>query len=56
MKALPPNPFAGDTRKLQGLNNIWRRRVGAYRIFYEIEKTRRLVHIFKVERRGSNTY
>jgi mRNA-degrading endonuclease RelE of RelBE toxin-antitoxin system len=26
-------PFAGDVLKLEGEDNLWRRRVGSYRIF-----------------------
>lgn len=30
------NPYAGDIEKIKGEENMWRRRIGAYRIFYEI--------------------
>lgn len=29
-------PFAGDIVRLQGESNAWRRRVGNYRIFFEV--------------------
>ena len=50
------DPFAGDTNKIKDEENTWRRRVGSYRIFYEIHISKRLIHIFWVERRTSNAY
>ncbi|MBI2669895.1 MAG: type II toxin-antitoxin system RelE/ParE family toxin [Candidatus Yanofskybacteria bacterium] len=50
------NPYTGDIRNITGQTNIWRKRVGAYRIFYEINLSLKIVHIFKIERRTSTTY
>ena len=50
------NPYTGDIRNITGQINIWRKRVGAYRIFYEIKLSFKIVHIFKIERRTSTTY
>lgn len=50
------NPFAGDIQKMKGERNSWRRRVGSYRIFYEIISLERVIYVFKTERRKSNTY
>ena len=36
VEKLPLNPYAGDIKKMEGEEYVWRRRVGAYRIFYEI--------------------
>jgi mRNA-degrading endonuclease RelE of RelBE toxin-antitoxin system len=49
------NPFGGDIRKLQGLNGF-RRRVGDWRIFFEVLPEGREVIIAAVERRTSTTY
>lgn len=49
------NPYVGDFSKLEG-DNVWRRRVGAYRIFFEVDQIARTIIIFHIERRGSNTY
>ena len=35
LREISSNPYAGDIVKLEGEENSWRRRVGAYRIFYE---------------------
>ena len=53
---LPGNPFGGDVQKMKGEKDIWRRRVGAYRIFYEIFPTEKAIRVFHVERRTSKTY
>lgn len=50
------NPYAGDIRKMEGEDNIWRRRIGAYRIKYEIQSQQKLIYIFEISRRTSNTY
>jgi mRNA-degrading endonuclease RelE of RelBE toxin-antitoxin system len=49
------NPYTGDFSKLEG-DNIWRRRTGSYRIFFEVDQIARTIIIFRIERRGSNTY
>lgn len=56
IKFLPHNPYSGDIQKIKGEENTWRKRVGAYRIFFEIKKKEGVILIFNVERRTSNTY
>jgi len=53
---LPHNPFVGDVEKIKDEKNTWRRRIGNYRIFYEIVSRDRIIYVFQVERRTSNTY
>ncbi|MDP3725239.1 MAG: type II toxin-antitoxin system RelE/ParE family toxin [Nanoarchaeota archaeon] len=50
------NPYDGDAQKLGGEESVWRRRVGNYRIKYEILKNERVMYVFDVERRTSRTY
>ena len=50
------NPYSGDLEKMEGEKDAWRRRVGSYRIFYEIHQSRRLVYIYEIKRRTSKTY
>ena len=50
------NPIAGDIQKMDGERNVWRRRVGNYRIFFELYLEARLVYIYRIERRTSSTY
>lgn len=50
------NPFAGDVVRLQGEDNTWRRRVGSYRIIFEIDIKSLTVDVLDVARRTSTTY
>ncbi len=56
MEELSMNLYSGDIKRIKGESNVWRKRVGNYRIFYEIHKTIRTIVVFKVERRSSHTY
>lgn len=56
IRLLPENPYWGDIQKMKGENNVWRRRIGAYRVFYKIKPTERMILVFHMERRGSKTY
>lgn len=49
------DPFRRDIRKLQGLPGF-RRRVGNWRILFEVTLERRHVVIAAIERRTSTTY
>jgi len=49
------DPFQGDIRKLQGLPGF-RRRVGNWRILFEVVLERRQVVVAAIERRTSTTY
>jgi mRNA-degrading endonuclease RelE of RelBE toxin-antitoxin system len=55
MAEMQQNPFQGDIRKLQGLPGF-RRRVGDWRILFEVALERRHVVIAAIERRTSTTY
>ena len=51
------HPFIrGDIQKMRGKDNVWRRRVGSYRIFYKIETSEKTILVFYLERRTSKTY
>ncbi|MEK7503029.1 MAG: type II toxin-antitoxin system RelE/ParE family toxin [Patescibacteria group bacterium] len=56
IKLLPQNPYFGDIQKMKDGEHTWRRRVGSYRIFYKIKVFEKIILVFKVERRTSNTY
>ena len=56
IESLPIDPFAGDIEKMEGEENTWRRRVGSYRIFFELIKTDRVIYVFDTKRRTSSTY
>ncbi len=50
------NPYQGDFRFLKGSNGGLRRRVGDWRIFYDIEPEHQIIIVTAIKRRGSNTY
>ena len=50
------NPHAGDILKMEGEEDVWRRRIGAYRILYEVRVKSRIVYVFDVRRRTSSSY
>ena len=56
IKLLPANPYFGDIQKMKGEENSWRRRIGAFRIFYKIKSAEKVILVFHLERRTSKTY
>ena len=56
INAMEANPFFGDVNKLSGTENIWRKRIGNYRIIYEFYESKRIIYISDIKRRTSNTY
>lgn len=50
------NPFQGDIKFLRGGGGALRRRVGDFRIFYELHYDSKVIVVTAVKRRGSNTY
>ncbi len=50
------DPWSGDIDKLGGDEISWRRRVGNYRIIFDILSTERTIFVYEVKRRTSSTY
>jgi mRNA-degrading endonuclease RelE of RelBE toxin-antitoxin system len=50
------SPFAGDVKSLRGTKGAMRRRVGDWRILFDLQQKRRLIIVTAVKRRGSKTY
>jgi mRNA-degrading endonuclease RelE of RelBE toxin-antitoxin system len=50
------DPFGGDIKFLKGLDGQVRRRVGDWRILYEIDQANKVIVVNAVKRRTSNTY
>ena len=48
------NPFSGDIKRLQP--DGWRRRVGNYRIFYDLYVDELRIVVTAIKRRTSSTY
>lgn len=56
LMAMREGPFAGDVARLHGLSTAWRRRVGNWRILYDLHLDRRLIVVASIRRRTSTTY
>ncbi|MGD0522019.1 MAG: type II toxin-antitoxin system RelE/ParE family toxin [Terracidiphilus sp.] len=54
--AMQDDPFQGDLKRLKGKSTAWRRRVGNYRIIYDLYFEERLIVISAIMRRTSTTY
>jgi mRNA interferase RelE/StbE len=54
--SMQEDPFQGDIKRLQGQATAWRRRVGNYRIIYDLHFEERLIVIHGILRRTSTTY
>ena len=52
IEALAARPRPPGCRKLQGLKNLWRIRIGPYRVIYSIDDERRLVDIVAIRHRS----
>ena len=50
------NPFSGDIARLTSQRSTWRRRVGAYRIFFDVYPDRHHIDVLDIARRTSSTY
>ncbi len=48
---LATDPFPTQSRKLAGTQDVWRIRVGSYRILYRVDNDRVLVIILKIGHR-----
>ncbi len=54
--AMQTDPSEGDIKRLKGEKTGWRRRVGNYRILYDLLPEERLIVIAAILRRTSTTY
>ena len=52
IEGLIENPRPHGCRKIQGSDNLWRIRVGDYRVIYSIDDRQRLVDIVTVRHRS----
>lgn len=50
------DPLSGDSKRLKSHPVAFRRRVGSYRILFEIHFDEIRIHIINVERRSDTTY
>lgn len=48
------DPFRGDVKLIQGEENLWRRRIGAYRIYFRPLYERYILEIPEIVRKQSH--
>jgi len=56
LKAMEHDPFTGDIARLHNQPTAFRRRVGDWRIFFDVEPEHRLVEVRSINRRTTTTY
>lgn len=56
LEEMARDPFSGDIVRLHGLPAAWRRRVGQWRILFDILPPQRRVVVQDIRRRSSTTY
>jgi mRNA interferase RelE/StbE len=54
--AIEDEPFSGDLVRLRAQPAAWRRRVGSYRILFDVDYEKRHVVVTAIVRRTSATY
>ena len=52
VEAIERLPDSGDIRRLQGHNDLFRLRVGTYRIIYSVDHGKLIVHVVDADNRG----
>ena len=55
-EAMRSNPYSGDIKFLKGTTGALRRRVGSWRVLFEVDQSKRVVVILGVKRRTTTTY
>jgi mRNA-degrading endonuclease RelE of RelBE toxin-antitoxin system len=56
LQAMQESPFAGDIARLNGQSATWRRRVGDWRIFFDVNPDKLSIVVLAIRRRTSSTY
>lgn len=56
LHAMAQDPFSGDVRRLHDQPSPWRRRVGAWRVLFSVDRSARVVNVAAIVRRTTTTY
>ncbi len=56
LREMALDPFQGDIKLLRGREKTYRRRVGAWRVFFFRVPDQRIIVVTAIERRTSTTY
>ncbi len=46
------NPFTGDIKKVKGKEDVFRLRIGDYRVLYILDNKEKSIYIAKIDKRG----
>jgi mRNA-degrading endonuclease RelE of RelBE toxin-antitoxin system len=56
LEEMSQDPFAGDIVRLHNQPTAFRRRVGDWRIFFDVDSKQKLLDVLYIERRTTTTY
>jgi mRNA-degrading endonuclease RelE of RelBE toxin-antitoxin system len=56
LEQMQEHPLAGDIKRLTNERTTFRRRVGDWRIFFDLHVEQRLVEVVEIQRRSTTTY
>jgi len=56
LEAMGSDPFTGDIQRLKSERAAFRRRIGDWRIFFDVDPERRVVEVSDIMRRTTTTY
>jgi mRNA interferase RelE/StbE len=56
IQAMTEKPLGGDIKRLRNERAAFRRRVGSYRVFFDVDSDRQVVAVVAILRRTSTTY
>jgi mRNA-degrading endonuclease RelE of RelBE toxin-antitoxin system len=56
LEQMEGNPLAGDIKRLKNERTAFRRRVGDWRIFFDVHPEQHLVEVVEIQRRTTTTY
>jgi len=52
LKEMEKDPWSGDVAPLEGELGIWRKRVGGYRILFQVDRISQVVNVALIKPRG----
>ena len=53
LRILMENPFSYPYKKIRGKTNVYRIRVGKYRVLYKVDEKKRIVTVLKIDKRST---
>ncbi|MHC1595632.1 MAG: type II toxin-antitoxin system RelE family toxin [Candidatus Syntropharchaeales archaeon] len=50
--SLSKDPFIGDVKKVEGRENVYRVRIGDYRVLYLLDRKEKEIYVVKIDKRS----